>query len=74
MAGEAAGIVYKRVLTMDDMVRSNEEFFPATGVTAGDFLRAVRYTSTGAVTQSIAMRGQSGTVRNDRGQSQLLRN
>jgi fructose-1,6-bisphosphatase II len=32
-------------------------------VTDGDLLRGVRYDRTGATTQSIVMRGRSGTVR-----------
>jgi fructose-1,6-bisphosphatase II len=62
-AGEAQGIDYNKVLTLDDLVSSEDVFFAATGVTEGEMLRGVRYTSTGAVTQSLAMRGLSGTVR-----------
>lgn len=61
--GEAAGIDFNQVLTIDDMVKSSDVFFAATGVTQGDLLHGVRYTSTGAVTQSLAVRGASGTVR-----------
>lgn len=59
----AAGHDLSRVLTTDDLVRGDNAFFVATGVTGGDLLRGVRYRSGGAYTQSIVMRSKSGTVR-----------
>ena len=38
-------------------------FLPPPGVSSGDLLKGVRYFSGGAQTQSIAMRGRSGTMR-----------
>ncbi|WP_020525706.1 class II fructose-bisphosphatase [Catelliglobosispora koreensis] len=58
-----AGHDLDRVLTTDDLVRGDNAFFVATGVTSGDLLRGVRYRSGGAYTQSIVMRSKSGTVR-----------
>ncbi|WP_034276491.1 class II fructose-bisphosphatase [Haloechinothrix halophila] len=52
-----------RVLTTDDLVRGDNVFFCATGVTDGDLLRGVHYRAGGATTQSIVMRSKSGTVR-----------
>lgn len=52
-----------RVLTTDDLVAGQDVFVAATGVTSGALLRGVRYTDTGAVTDSIVMRSRSGTVR-----------
>jgi fructose-1,6-bisphosphatase II len=52
-----------RVLTTDDLVRSDNVFVAATGVTTGALLRGVRYTRGGVVTDSIVMRSRSGTVR-----------
>ncbi|HET6213301.1 MAG TPA: class II fructose-bisphosphatase [Micromonosporaceae bacterium] len=52
-----------RVLTTDDLVRGENMFFCATGITSGDLLRGVRYRSGGAYTQSIVMRSKSGTIR-----------
>jgi fructose-1,6-bisphosphatase II len=49
-------------LTMDDLA-SGDLVFAATGVTSGDFLHGVRYRPQGAVTQSVVMRGRTGTVR-----------
>jgi fructose-1,6-bisphosphatase II len=51
------------VLTTDDLVRSDNCFFAATGITDGELLRGVRYTKEGATTQSLVMRSKSGTVR-----------
>lgn len=59
----AAGHKLNHVLTTDDLVRSNNCYFAATGVTNGDMLRGVTYRDTGAETRSIVMRSKSGTVR-----------
>ena len=52
-----------RVLTLADMVRSENVFFAATGVTDGELLRGVRYKHDFATTSSIAMRASSGAIR-----------
>ncbi len=59
----AAGHDLDRVLSTDDLVRGDNMFFCATGVTSGDLVRGVRYRSGGAYTQSIVMRSKSGTIR-----------
>jgi fructose-1,6-bisphosphatase II len=58
-----AGYDLGQVLTTDDLVAGEDVFVAATGVTTGALLRGVRYTETGAVTDSIVMRSRSGTVR-----------
>jgi fructose-1,6-bisphosphatase II len=58
-----AGHDLDRVLTTRDLVRGDNVFFCATGVTDGDLLRGVRYRAGGCTTQSIVMRSKSGTVR-----------
>ncbi|WP_018351602.1 class II fructose-bisphosphatase [Longispora albida] len=58
-----AGHDLDRVLTTDDLVRGDNMFFCATGITTGDLLKGVRYRSGGAYTQSIVMRSKSGTTR-----------
>jgi len=58
-----AGHDLDRVLGTEDLVRGENIFFCATGVTSGDLLRGVRYRSGGAYTQSIVMRSKSGTIR-----------
>jgi fructose-1,6-bisphosphatase II len=51
-------------LTVDDLVRGDDCFFSATGVTDGDVLQGVRYEGSGAATtESLVMRSRSGTVR-----------
>jgi fructose-1,6-bisphosphatase II len=59
----AAGHDLDRVLHTDDLVRGDNTFFAATGVTSGDLVRGVRYQGSGAYTQSIVMRSKSGTIR-----------
>jgi fructose-1,6-bisphosphatase II len=58
-----AGYDVDRVLVTEDLVRGDNCFFAATGVTDGELLRGVRYDSQGARTQSLVMRSKSGTVR-----------
>ena len=58
-----AGYDVDKVLTTNDLVASDNVFVAATGVTTGALLRGVRYTKTGAVTDSMVMRSRSGTVR-----------
>ena len=59
----AAGLDIGRVLTERDLVQSDDVFFAATGITDGVLMPGVRYTGEGATTDSIVMRGRSGTVR-----------
>jgi fructose-1,6-bisphosphatase II len=51
------------VLTTTDLVRGNNAYFVATGVTDGEVLRGVRYASDLAITQTLSMRSSSGAVR-----------
>lgn len=51
------------VLGLDDLVKSDDTFFAATGVTDGELLDGVHYSSSRATTQSLVMRSRSGTVR-----------
>ena len=62
-AAIAAGYDLDAVLTTDDLVKGDNCFFAATGVTDGELLQGVRYADCGATTQSLVMRSQSGTVR-----------
>lgn len=59
----SAGYDLDQVLTQDDLIRSDNCFFAATGLTDGALLRGVRFDSHGARTQSLVMRSRSGTVR-----------
>jgi fructose-1,6-bisphosphatase II len=58
------GYDLERQLTQDDLVRSDDCFFSATGVTDGDVLEGVRYFgSHHATTESLSMRSRTGTLR-----------
>jgi fructose-1,6-bisphosphatase II len=61
--GQEMGYDFKKVLTMDDLVSSEDVFFAATGITDGEFLDGVKYFGEGARTDSLVVRGQTGTVR-----------
>lgn len=58
-----AGYDLDKQLTADDLIRSDDCFFSATGVTDGDVLQGVRYPGTSATTESLVMRSRSGTSR-----------
>jgi fructose-1,6-bisphosphatase II len=59
----AAGHDLDRVLLTEDLVRGEDIFFCATGITDGELLRGVRYYADSVQTQSIVMRSKSGTIR-----------
>jgi fructose-1,6-bisphosphatase II len=58
-----AGYDPDKVLTIDDLVASDNVFFAATGVTDGELLRGVRFERHEVLTQSLSMRSKSGAVR-----------
>ncbi|MEI7768858.1 MAG: class II fructose-bisphosphatase [Chloroflexales bacterium] len=53
----------KRVFRINDLVRGDDVFFAATGITPGEFLHGTEYFAGGARTHSVVMRARSGTVR-----------
>ncbi len=57
------GIDFNRVLTLNDLVSAEDVFFAATGITNGDLLQGVDYFAGGARTDSLVMRGLTGTIR-----------
>jgi fructose-1,6-bisphosphatase II len=59
----AAGIDMKKIRSVKDLVKSEDVFFAATGISGGTFLPGVRYTGTGAITESLVIRGRTGTMR-----------
>ena len=61
--GREAGYDFDKILTMDDLVSSEDVFFAATGITDGELLRGVHYHGGGASTDSLVVRGLTGTVR-----------
>ena len=63
-AAIAAGYDLDRQLDQDELVKGNDCFFAATGVTDGDVLQGVRYpTPRAATTESLVMRSRTHTVR-----------
>jgi fructose-1,6-bisphosphatase II len=62
-AAVAAGYDLDAVLTANDLVKGDNCFFAATGITDGELLRGVHYDARGATTSSLVMRSKSGTVR-----------
>ena len=60
---EANGADMAQVLSLDDLVRSDDVYFAATGITDGELLHGVHFFGGGATTESIVMRGRTGTVR-----------
>ncbi len=57
------GINLNKPLFMDDLISSEDVFFAATCITSGDLLDGVSYFANGARTDSLVMRGLTGTVR-----------
>jgi fructose-1,6-bisphosphatase II len=57
------GIDINKVLTIEDLASSEDVFFAATGITKGYLLEGVSYFPDGARTDSLVMRGLTGTVR-----------
>jgi fructose-1,6-bisphosphatase II len=66
-----AGLDPSRVLVTNDLVRGEDVFVAATGVTTGALLRGIRYVTDGAITDSIVMRSRTGTVRRIEARHQL---
>ncbi len=58
-----AGYDVDAKLTHDDLVRGEDAFVAATGVTGGFFLQGVRVSRAGVETESVVMRSRSGTAR-----------
>lgn len=53
----------RQLLTLDDLVKTDDVIFAATGITTGSLLRGVRFTAGGAVTHTLVLRGRTGTLR-----------
>jgi len=61
--GREAGYDFDKIITMEDLVSSEDVFFAATGITDGELLKGVRYFGDSASTDSLVVRGMTGTVR-----------
>ena len=54
---------FARVYDTEDLASGDDVFFAATGITAGDYLRGVRFSGNIARTHSIVLRAKTGTIR-----------
>jgi fructose-1,6-bisphosphatase II len=52
-----------KIFTIDELVKSEDVIFVATGITDSFLLKGVRYYKRRAITQTIVMRNASGTIR-----------
>jgi fructose-1,6-bisphosphatase II len=57
-----AGVDINKTYTEDELARGNEMIFAASGITKGEMLDGVRFTSNGAIVKSICTRLPSGTL------------
>ncbi|HEY5890572.1 MAG TPA: class II fructose-bisphosphatase [Acidimicrobiia bacterium] len=57
------GLDLNQVMTTRDLVNSDNVFFAATGVTGGEYLKAVEYRGHEVVTHSVIMRSKTGSIR-----------
>ncbi len=57
------GYDFDKVLTLDDLINTDDVFFAATGITNGDLLQGVAYSKDHARTDSLVVRGLTGTIR-----------
>lgn len=63
-----------KVLTLENLIKSEDAFFAATGITDGPFLEGIHYDRRGGVTtHSIVIRALSGSMRYIKGVHQLKR-
>jgi fructose-1,6-bisphosphatase II len=62
--GQDEGLDLHQVMTTRDLVSSDNVFFAATGVTGGEYLRAVEFRRDDhVVTHSVIMRSKTGSIR-----------
>ncbi|MDL2317202.1 class II fructose-bisphosphatase [Desulfovibrio sp. OttesenSCG-928-A18] len=60
---QQAGIDIRDTLTTDSLIKSDEVYFAATGLSGGTFLQGVTYSGNGAVTHSMVIRARTGSIR-----------
>lgn len=60
---QEAGIDIRETLTVETLVKSDDVFFSATGISGGTFLRGVEYSGNGATTHSMVIRAKTGSLR-----------
>ncbi|MCX7654794.1 MAG: class II fructose-bisphosphatase [Fervidobacterium sp.] len=57
------GYNLEKVYKTDDLIKSDNVIFSATGVTDGDMLKGVKFYKNTAITESIVMRSKTRTIR-----------
>ncbi|MBR3663109.1 MAG: class II fructose-bisphosphatase [Desulfovibrio sp.] len=60
---QEASIDIRETLSTSTLVKSDDCFFAATGISGGDFLHGVHYRAHHAVTHSMVIRSKTGTLR-----------
>lgn len=58
-----AGINLDEILCIESLIKSEDAFFAATGISGGTFLNGVQFVGGGAVTHSMVIRAKTGTLR-----------
>jgi len=61
--GRDAGYDFDKILNMNDLVSSEDVFFATTGITDGELLKGVHYYGNHITTDTLVVRGLTGTVR-----------
>jgi fructose-1,6-bisphosphatase II len=62
-AAQQEGLDVNRIYTTNDLVRGEDVFVAATGITDGELLRGIRYHPHFASSHSLVMRGRTRTIR-----------
>jgi fructose-1,6-bisphosphatase II len=60
---EEMGVEPNKIYKLEDMARSDDVVFSATGITKGDLLEGIRRRGNLATTETLLIRGKSRTVR-----------
>lgn len=60
---QEADIDLRETLTTNTLIKTDDCFFAATGISGGDFLHGVHYRTKHAVTHSLVIRSKTGTLR-----------
>ncbi len=63
---------FNKALLMDDIVKGDDAYFVATGVTDGELLRGVQYKGNIGITHSIVIHGKSKSIRFIEGQHHMM--
>ncbi len=58
-----AGINLNEILSIESLIKSEDAFFAATGISGGTFLNGVQFIGGGAITHSMVIRAKTGTLR-----------